>query len=74
MSRLDRTKSTESRSIQLHEAVEKDLDANYQGVSIAHPSRTIAMWYLLTVLEDSFRALLHAEERRSGPDRRVPVG
>ena len=44
-------------SHQLHEAVERDLDANYHRVAIAHPNRTIATWYLLTVIEDFFRGL-----------------
>ena len=62
MSRRERAQKAESRSSQLHEAVERDLDANYHRVVIAHPNRTIAMWYLLTVLEDSFRGLFTLTE------------
>jgi hypothetical protein len=54
----ERTSSaTESRSIPLHTAIERDLDANYHEVPLAHPNRTTAIWYLLTVLEDGFRGL-----------------
>lgn len=67
MSCQERAKMTESRSTQLHEAVERDLDANYHGVAIAHPNRTVAMWYLLTVLEDSFRGLFALTEDEDAP-------
>lgn len=67
MSGQERPKRTENRSTQLHEAVERDLDANYHGVAIAHPNRTIATWYLLTVLEDSFRGLFTLTEDEDAP-------
>jgi hypothetical protein len=41
----------------LHEEVEADLDANYHKVPIPHPNSTIAIWYVLTVLEDFLRNL-----------------
>lgn len=46
------------REIELHEAVEADLDRNYHSISIAHPNKAITTWYLLTALEDTLRGLL----------------
>ena len=51
----------------LHAAVERDLDANYHQFALPHPNRTIATWYLLTVLEDSFRNLFVLSEDYHGP-------
>jgi len=62
-----RTPKTISPSRQLLEAVERDLDANYHRVAISHPNRTIATWYLLTVLEDSFRGLFVMSGENDGP-------
>lgn len=37
--------------------VEAALDQNYRSHQFPHPNRTIAIWYLLTVLEDNLRML-----------------
>ena len=44
-----------------------DLDANYHAVAIAHPNRAVAIWYLLTVLEDSFRGLFTLTDDEHAP-------
>jgi hypothetical protein len=51
----------------LHEAVEKDLDANFQKIVVPHPNRTIATWYLLTVLEDVLRNLFILTDSSHAP-------
>ncbi|WP_343602131.1 hypothetical protein [Roseateles sp.] len=61
------SKRTGSRTTPLHEAVEMDLDANYHAVAIAHPNRAVAIWYLLTVLEDSFRGLFTLTDDEHAP-------
>lgn len=67
MSCQGQAKNAGNLSTQLHEAVERDLDANYHEVAIAHPNRTIALWYLLTVLEDTFRGLFVLTEDEAAP-------
>jgi hypothetical protein len=42
---------------QLHKKVEADLDANYHRIPVPHSNKAIAIWYLLTVLEDNLRGL-----------------
>lgn len=41
----------------LHEEVEAELDANYHKIPVPHAHRTVATWYVLTVLEDFLRNL-----------------
>lgn len=55
------TRSNRSQS-ELLDAVEADLDSRYHSTAIAHPNRTIALWYLLTVVEDFFRGLFSLTE------------
>lgn len=62
MSDHERAPETELRSTRLREAVERDLDANYHRVAIMHPNRTVATWYLLTVLEDYLRGMFALTE------------
>ncbi|MFM0114999.1 hypothetical protein [Paraburkholderia nemoris] len=57
MSKQDSRPPSDRSSLLLHEAVERDLDANYHQLALPHPNRAIAIWYLLTVLEDSLRSL-----------------
>lgn len=45
------------KAVALLGAVEADLDANYHGFGLPHPNRSIATWYLLSVLEDNLRNL-----------------
>ena len=52
---------------QIHEAVERDLDANYHRIAIPHPNKIFATWYLLTVLEDFLRNLFVLTDDDHGP-------
>lgn len=52
---------------QLHVAVEKDLDANYHRITVPHPNRTVATWYLLTVLEDFLRNMFLLSDSSHAP-------
>lgn len=61
------SRESENCSTHLLKAVEKDLDANYHRVALAHPNRAIATWYLLTVLEDFFRGLFTQTEDEHAP-------
>lgn len=67
MTKQHRSPNPRDRVAKLHEAVERDLDANYHQVAIAHPNLTVATWYLLTVLEDSFRGLFTLTKDEDAP-------
>lgn len=56
---MEKMKSLNERDVrkQLLSTVESALDANYHRIPLPHVNKTIATWYLLTVVEDSLRCL-----------------